>query len=207
PKDRLEVEVDGFYVDLVRGDQLVEFQTAGFSAIRRKLETLAADHRVRLVHPIAAAKWIVRLNTRGTRIVSRRRSPKHGSVDNIFEELVSLPGLLVEPNFSLEVLITHEEDVRKNRRKRSWRGKDWSACERRLLDVIDRWVFETPDDLADLLPPDLPDAFTTADIATGLAKPRWLAQKMAYCLRECGAIAIDGKRGNAAVYRRVTPTA
>ncbi|MHC4563962.1 MAG: hypothetical protein ACYS8X_14490, partial [Planctomycetota bacterium] len=37
PKDRLEVEVDGFYVDLVRGDQLVEFQTAGFSAIRRKL--------------------------------------------------------------------------------------------------------------------------------------------------------------------------
>ena len=53
-----------------------------------------------------------------------------------------------------------------------------------------------------LLPPDLPDTFTTADIAAGLAIPRWLAQKMAYCLREMGALEVVGKQSRSRLYKR-----
>lgn len=206
PGDRFEVEVDGFCIDLVRGDLLVEFQTGNFSVLKRKLSALTTDHHVRLVYPIAAAKWIVKLGRRRSRVVSRRKSPKHGCVDDIFEELVSLPALLAAENFSLEVLMIHEEEVRRQDRRKRRRG-GWRTAERRLLEVVDRWVFQTPADLADLLPPDLPEPFTTADIAAALAKPRWLAQKMAYCLREAGAIATDGKRGRASLYRRITEAA
>ena len=37
PGDQLECKVDGYVIDLVRGDLLVEVQTANFSAIKRKL--------------------------------------------------------------------------------------------------------------------------------------------------------------------------
>ena len=202
PGDRFEVPVDSFCIDLVRDGLLVEFQTANFSAMRRKLTALLPDHHVRLVHPIAAQKWIVR-TSRGGRVLSRRKSPKHGCIDHVFEELVYLPDMLADPNFSLEVLMVHEEEVRRQDH-RKWRRGGWATVERRLLEIVDRWVFETPADLADLLPGDLPEPFTTADLAKGLGKPQWLTQKMAYCLRHAGAIAVTAKRGNAFLYVRST---
>ena len=66
PEDLIEVPVDGFTVDIVRGDLLIEIQTRNLSTIRHKLTTLAAQHRLRLVYPIAREKWIVRLLPSGS---------------------------------------------------------------------------------------------------------------------------------------------
>lgn len=52
-----------------------------------------------------------------------------------------------------------------------------------------------------LLPSDLPDEFTTADLAEKLSQRRRVAQKMVYCLREVGLIHQVSKRGNTLVYR------
>ncbi len=205
PGDRFELPVDSFVIDLVRGELLVEFQTTSLAAIRRKLETLLPDHAIRLVHPLPAATWLIKLDRYGKEL-SRRKSPKAGCIDDVFDVLVSLPGLLANDNFSLEVLMIHEEQVRRQSPTKRRRG-GWMTAERRLLEVVDRWVFQTPADLADLLPPDLPAEFTTADIATRLHRPRSLAQKMAYCLRECGALIAIGKQGRNILYSRVTPTA
>ena len=201
PSDRLEVPVDGFVVDIVRAGLLIEVQTANFSAIGRKLAGLAASHRVRLVYPIPLEKWIVRVDSEGARL-SRRRSPKRGSVEDVFGELVRIPRLLADPNFSLDVLLTREEEVRRYEEGRAWRRKGWVICERRLVEVAGHRLFRTPADLAALLPDELPDPFTTADVAAAGGRPRWLAQKMAYCLRKMGAVRECGKRGNALLYRR-----
>ncbi len=53
-----------------------------------------------------------------------------------------------------------------------------------------------------LLPENLPEQFTTADMARAAEIPRWLAQKMAYCLRRMEAITLSGKRRNALLYSR-----
>jgi hypothetical protein len=37
PGDQLEIRVDGYIIDLVRGDLLVEVQTGSFSPLKRKL--------------------------------------------------------------------------------------------------------------------------------------------------------------------------
>jgi hypothetical protein len=47
--DRIEQVVDGFVVDLVRGNLLVEIQTGSFAPLRRKLDLLTQRYRVRLV--------------------------------------------------------------------------------------------------------------------------------------------------------------
>lgn len=202
PDDQFEVSVDGFIVDIVRGDLLVEIQTGSFSAMKRKLAALTASHPVRLVYPIAREKWIVRLAEDGPSQLSRRKSPKHGAFEHVFGELVSFPKLLSNPNFSLEVLLIQEEEVRRYDGKRSWRRHGWITHERRLLEVIDRRLFENPADMATLVPSDLLEPFTTSDLAAAIAKSRRLAQQMAYCLREMGVIEAVGKRGNAILYSR-----
>lgn len=202
PGDRLEVPLDGYVIDLVRKEQLVEFQTANFSAIRRKLKKLLERHPVRLVYPIEREKWLIKLPaSKGEKLV-RRKSPKRGRVEDVFAELVHLPKLMGHPNFSLEVLLIQGEEVRRFDPKRAWRRKGWVTKERRLLAVVARARFEAPLDLQALVPEALDEPFTTAELAHALVAPRRLAQKMAYCLREMEALEVCGKRGNAWLYAR-----
>ena len=204
PGDRLEVGLEGYVIDIIREEVLIEIQTASFHSIKRKLIDLTARHPVRLVYPVAREKWIVKLAGDGPGQGSRRKSPKRGTVEDLFRELVSFPGLLAHPNFSLEVLLIQEDELRRYDGKRAWRRRGWVTDERRLLQVLERRVFETPADMGQLLPDSLADPFTTSDLAAAVGKPLRLAQRMAYCLREMGVISPEGKRRNAILYSRVT---
>lgn len=202
PGDRCEVSVDGYVIDIVREDLLIEIQTRSFPSMKRKLLQLTEDHRVRLVHPIPQRKWIVRLDGDLETQLGRRASPKRGCVEDIFLELVSFPQLLMHRNFSLEVLLTHEEEWRVRDGRRAWRRKGWVTHERRLIDVVDRKVFSSPEDMCTLVPDSVPRPFTTADLSEATGMPRWLSQKAAYCLRAMGSIRPVGKSGNAICYDR-----
>lgn len=192
PGDRLEVPLAGRHIDLVRGELLIEIQTQGVSSIRHKLAELARTHEVRLVVPVAAHTWIVRRGAAGE-VLGRRRSPKRRGLAHAFAELVSVPRLFAEPGFSCEVLLTDQEEVRRHEPGRARRRKGWVIVERRLLEIGARWLIETPADLLAILPEELPRPFTTQDLAEGLGVRRWLAQKVAYTLREAGALETQGR--------------
>lgn len=193
PGDRFEVPVDGFVIDLVRDDLLIEIQTRNFFSIKSKLTKLTRSHPVRLIYPIVQEKWIVRGAV-------RRKSPKRGRLEDLFWELVSIPQLLSNPNFSLEVLMIRQEEVRRYDGKRSWRRKGWVVEGRQLLDVLDQRLFGHSADWLKFLPDGL-DAFTAKDLAAGINTRTDLAQKMAYCLREAKMIELIGRRGRANLYR------
>lgn len=202
PGDRLEVPVDGFVIDIVRGELLIEIQTGNFTSIKAKLHELLPRHPLRLVYPIAAEKWIIKRATAGTP-TSRRKSPKRGATADLFAELVRFPALAADPNFSLHVLLIREEEARRrSQSRRAWRRRGWVTEERRLIEVLEERVFAGPADLAALLPPTLPDLFTTKDLASALGRPRRLAQQMAYCLREMGVVTAEGKDGRSVLYTR-----
>lgn len=201
PDDRLEVPVEGFVVDIVRGDLLIEVQTGSFASIRRKLHDLVPRYRVRLIYPIAAEKWLLKLPQEEGDEAVRRKSPKRGRVADVFSELVSFPELLAEPHFALEVALIREEEVRRYDGRRRWRRRGWVTEERRLLEVVTRRRFACPADLGALLPDDLPPRFTTADMARAMDIPRRLAQQAAYCLRRLGVILQEGKQGRSRCYR------
>lgn len=200
PGDRFEVPVDGFVIDIVRDDLLIEIQTGNFSAIKSKLNNLARCYRVRLIYPIVQEKWIVR-SANGAAGSIRRKSPKRGRLEDLFWELVSIPQLLLNPNFSLEVLMIRQEEVRRYDGKRKWRRKKWVLEGRRLLEVMDQRSFGHSADWLGFLPDGL-ESFTTSDLAAQMNTRRDLAQKMAYCLREARMIELIGKRGRANLYRK-----
>jgi hypothetical protein len=180
---------------------LIEIQTRGFSSMKRKLARLLDGHAVRVVHPIAVEKWILKLDESGE-VISRRKSPKRGAAVDLFGELVSFPGLIAHADLTIELLLTREEEVRRFDATKVWRREGWVVEERRLLEVVDRLVVGSPEDLASFLPSELPSEFTTADLAAALRRPRRLAQQMTYCLRRLGVIEEVGKNGNAIVYSR-----
>ena len=203
----MEVPVDGYVIDLVRSDRtngelLVEFQTGGFSALRRKLPALLERHAVHLVTPVAVARHILKVDPSGE-LLSQRRSPKRGRVEDIFAELVSIPALLSHPRFTLEVVLVELEEIRVHGTARAFRRRGWVVTGRALRKVLERVAVSTEAHALALLPSGLPDTFTTAEIAASGALPRRLAQQMAYCLLALGCIERVSKRGNAHCYQRV----
>ncbi len=201
PGDRFEVAIDGYVIDIVRGGLLMEIQTGNFASIKPKLTALAESRPVRLIYPIAQEKWIVKLGQDGSQ-VSRRKSPKRGRMVDVFYELVHIPHLLPNPNFSLELALIQEEEARRFDGKRGWRRRGWVTEERRLLELVERRLFAAPADWVSLLPVGL-DSFTTADLAEALNIRRALAQKMAYALRKAGWIREMGKQGRAVLYKAI----
>ena len=202
PGDLREVPVGGYVVDIVRGDQLIEIQTRNFARIARKLAALAGEYQVRLVHPIAREKWIVKLSEDGQAVTSRRRSPKRGAYEDVFNELVHIPDLVANPAFSVDVVLTREDEYRQHDDTLGWRRRGWVVVERRLIEVVGCRSMNTPADVAALLPDGLADPFSTGDLAKATGRPRRLAQRMAYCLRKLGAITPAGKQGNSILYVR-----
>ena len=201
PGDRFEVPVGRFVIDIVRDNLLIEIQTRNFASINAKLRELTRSYEVRLVYPVVQEKWIVRSATGNGGVTVRRKSPKRGRLEDLFWELVSIPQLLSHPNFSLEVLMIREEEVRRydGRRKR-WRRRGWVIEGRRLMEVVERRLFGNSADWLAFVPDGL-QSFTTKDLATIVDTNRELAQKMAYCLREAKMIELIGKDGRANLYR------
>jgi hypothetical protein len=201
PGDLLEQKVGGYVIDLVRDGLLVEFQTGGFAPLRKKLDTLAEEHRVRLVAPVAVNRRIVRLSDDGE-ILGSRRSPRHGCLHDVFDRLVSIPGLVAHPNFELEVLLTNQDELRMFKPGRAYRRRGWVVQGRSLVSVEESVLISGSADIARLLPA-LEATFDTAELAAASSIDRRLAQRMAYCLRALDVIAPVGKRGGAVLYARV----
>jgi hypothetical protein len=198
--DEVEAPLEGFVVDLVRDGLLIEIQTRGFASMRRKLDRLLDSHQIRLVYPVGAEKWIVKLDDGGQE-ESRRRSPKRGISADVCAELVSFPSLLSHPNFALEVALIEEEEIRRPDVKKGWRRGGYVIEERRLVDVRETVELDSPERLLDLIPDGLPDPFTSADLADGLGRSRHLAQEVAYCLRVSGAVESVGRDRRGILYR------
>ena len=194
PGDQFEVRIGRFVADIVRGSQLIEIQTGSTSPLKRKLTTLLKHHAVHLVIPIAQQKTIVTIDTERD-VVSKRKSPKHGELLDVFHQLVSLRELLGDTNFSVQALLIHVEEIRRPRTTRKKRWKDWEVHERRLVEVFDHVTLHHPGDFLAAIPSSLEEPFTTADLARATGRPRRVAQQIAYCLREMGAlVVVDRKR-------------
>ena len=202
PGSQTEQAIDGYVADIVIDGRIIEIHTGIFWPLKRKLPRLLERNRVTLVHPIARDRYIVKPTADGQGIMSRRMSPKHGSVFAIFAALASIPTVLAHSNFTLEVVITVEEEVRVPHERRNRRRGGWTAVDRRLVEIVETHRIEAMADLFSMLDAELPAEFTTTDLARAMRLSRRLGQQAAFCFRAAGLSEICGKVGNALVYRR-----
>ena len=199
--DKTEQEIDGYYIDIIKKTGLVEIQTKNFSMIKPKLKKLLAKYKVKLVHNIPEVKWLVRIDENGE-IISKRKSPKKGRLVDLFNELVSLPEIITDKNFSLEILMIEEEELRCDDGKGSWRRRGVSIKDRKLIEVIDRKIFHDKSDFLGFLPCNLGELFTNENLAKNTGLSIYMARKITYCLRKMGAIMKSGKKGKKLLFMR-----
>ena len=100
--------------------------------MNRKLSELIQSYPVRLVYPIAQNKTIVKVADDRQTIISKRRSPKKGGMKDVLRELVYIPRLLAEKNFSLDVLLIEENELRIYDPKKVRRRGGWRVLERQM---------------------------------------------------------------------------
>ena len=195
PGDKLETPVDGYIIDIVRKDLLIEIQTQNFAALRKKIMYLTKNHKVLLVYPIISDKWILYNKTCCSK-VSKRLSPKHCNYNNIFDELIYIPNLLSNENLSIQTILIQVEEIRQKIRNRSWTRKGWTLREKKLVKVKGWRTYHTPYDFLAQLPWDIDLPFSNYDLAKRLNQSISLTRKMTYCLRKMGILQVVGKRGN-----------
>ena len=199
PGDRLEVPVGRFVIDLVRADgELVEVQTGGFGALGSKLDALLDEHRIRIVYPVAAERRIVRVDEHGE-VLGVRRSPKRATAVAVFDKLVAFPSLLTHPNLTIEVLLLREDHIRRPAPVTT-RGRTRDPGERRMVELLDRVVLRTPQDILALLPTLPEEPFSTRELADVLHCSTLLAQRTLFCLRTIGIVEPAGKQGHAPLH-------
>ena len=195
----------GYRIDVVRGDELVEIQHGSLGAIRNKVAKLLEKHPVRVVKPLIARKTLIKLEGVDGGEITRRLSPKQATVLDLFHELVYFTAVFPHPRLTLEVpLVTVEERrIPGHGKRRRWRRNDHIVYDLSMVDVVATHTFQTNGDLLALLPADLPQPFHTGDLAMAMKIQRWVAQRIAYCLRKTGGANLVGKVGNALTYEFV----
>jgi hypothetical protein len=200
----VEQRVGRYRIDVVRAGQLIEIQLASLSAIRDKIAALVKEHQLLLVKPIIARKHLVKCKRAGGQVVTRRLSPKQGVLLDVFEELVHFTRVFPHRQLTLEVILVEIEEWRfPGHGRRRWRrDNDHQVEDQRLVAVHGTHQFRKAADLCRLLPASLPQPFHTGHLAQGLGVERWIAQRMAYCLREMGAIKPVGKLRGAWLYKQ-----
>jgi len=202
PGDQFEVKLGNYIVDILRENLIIEVQTKNFSALKEKLQVLTEKHKVRLVYPLPEKKWITHV-TKNHIVLNTRKSPRKGKLTDLFRELVMIPNIIGEENFSLEVLLIDEEEVRCDDGKGSWRRRGVSIKERKLLKVNDRILFQTKADYLKILPEDLNEVFTNKELAKLAKISIRTARQITYCLRKSNVIRFAGKKGREHLFQNV----
>jgi hypothetical protein len=200
--DKFEFKLGNYIVDILRGNLVIEVQTKNFSALKEKLQVLTENHQVRLVYPLTEKKWITHI-TKDHIVLNTRKSPRKGRLTDLFCELVMIPHMIGEENFSLEVLFIDEEEIRCDDGKGSWRRKGVSVKERKLLKVNDRILFQTKADFLKILPEGLNEVFNNRELAKLAKVSVRTAQQITYCLRKGGIIRLAGKNKRELLHQKV----
>lgn len=195
PDDKIEFPVDNYIIDIVRDDLLIEVQTKNFSSLKVKLESLLPEYKVRIVHPIANEKWLTLIDT-NNEIIRKRKSPKKGNYLDVFQELIRIPHLVNDSNFSLEVLLITEEEIRRDDGQGSWRRKGISIYDRKLITINESMHFNNKLDFLKLLTIDLTTPFSNKMLSQQMNMPLNKAQKITYCLRKMDALKVKFKKKN-----------
>lgn len=203
---QFEVSLDGYRIDVISDGRLVEIQHGSLTAIRDKVKDLLRKHQVVVVKPIVAKKTLVKRASKDGPVTTRRLSPKRGTFFDLFDDLIHFTRVFPHKRLTLEVPLVEIEEWRYpgHGRRRRWSRNDYEIEDQKLVAVYETYRLKTAADLVRLVERPMPQPFHTGHLAESLQVRRWVAQRIAYCFRQTGAVREVGKQGNTRLYEFAT---
>jgi len=200
---KTEVEAGNFVADGLRKDgEYIEVQTGSFGPLKKKVAQLAAEGRVRIIHPVAAVKRIEVFAKDGA-FLYRRKSPKKGSPWDLFDALLYAPELPLLGGVTIEVVMADITEKRVKDGKGAWRRKGVSIKDRELASWQESILLEKPADYLRFIPFKKREKFTSSLLARRAEVDKDTAGKALYVLTKMKVVKRTEKKGNSWVYLRV----
>ena len=195
-----EIPIETFVADIYTGHEIIEIQTRAFNKMRRKLDAFLPLYPVTIVYPIPHIKWLSWIDETTGETSAKRKSPKKGNAYQVFPELYKIRPYLTNPNLKLKLVLLDMEEYRllngwsRNKKRGSER------YDRIPVKLVEEVCIDRREDYMQFLPYELPEQFTSGDLA-GLAKiPRKLSGTILLLLTELGIVERIGKKGNSYLY-------
>jgi len=195
-----EAVIDGYICDAqTSAGEIIEIQTGSFSPLKQKVKFLTESGRVRIIHPIVVQKYI-ELYDKDGKFISRRKSPRSGSVWDLFKALVYAPELPLLPRLTVELALVDIVEKRIDDGSGSWRRKGIRIAGRSLGVCRQSFVLQKPKDYYQFIPFKKKEPFTVRDLALAAEISASIARKTVYVLLKMGLLEKAGKQGNAIIY-------
>lgn len=196
-----EVQIGTFVADIVGENGIIEIQTRSFNRLRPKLTAFLQCAPVTVVYPVALRRALWWIDKETGEVAEQKKSVKSGVPFDAFRELYQIKSLLQDPNLTVCLVLLEITDCRyldgygEKRKIRSTRG------ERIPEKLCDELVLRTPRDYRALLPENLPETFTTRDLARLVRRPINTAQCAVNVLYTLGVLERTGKVGQLYTYK------
>lgn len=189
------------YADIYDGNTIYEIQTRGFDKLREKLKELLNFYNVVLVHPIAYKKNIYKIEETGE-IVGPIKSPKKGSIFEIFKELYKIKFLLNEPNLSIKIILCDMDEYRYVVVKKHYRSSGYIRERQIPTNIVSEINLNSIEDFKQLLLTfGLIDNFTSTDFARKTKITRQRAATALNVLTYMSVVERIGKEKNSYIYQ------
>ena len=192
----------GYIADIFcfNDEKIIEIQTAHFSNMKNKLEKLTKAHHVELIYPISINTYIRTLNEDASER-SLNKSPLHGSVFQICEELTSISNLFNNKNLSLRLVFIESITTKIDDKKGRSRYKKPRIIDKELIKIIKEECYPTMAQLVQSMLDMLPETFTTEDI-----KQRGYKKRLGYVIwfyKSLKLIEECGKKERRKIYKKI----
>lgn len=200
-EDMHEIPIGSYVADIYNGEEIIEIQNGSFYKIRAKLEAFLAEYPVTVVYPIPHTKWLIWIDEETGEYSPKRKSPVTGNVYRAFSELYRIKSYLKENNLRFRFPLIDTEEYRllngwsKDRKKGSCR------YDRLPVAMFDEVVIERREDYLQLLPYELPEKFTSGDLAAAAKIPVKTAGLVLNILTYLNITRPIGKKGRSNLYQ------
>lgn len=201
-EDHQEIPIGNYIADIYRKGEILEIQTRQFNRMRDKLQAFLPEYPVTIVYPIPKEKWLSWINEETGEVSEKRKSPKKGTVYDIFPELYRIKMYLKDPNLRIKLVFLKIEEYKllngwsKDKKKGSTR---FDRIPVELLEEVDITCLQ---DYMQFVPASL-EEFTIKEFAKEAHISVSLAEDVVPILYHVGVINRIGKRGRAYLYQVV----
>lgn len=192
----------GYVVDIFcfNDESIIEIQTSNFSNMKRKLTTLTKACHIELIYPISINTYIRTLNE-DTSQRSFNKSPLHGSIFQICEELSCISNLINNKNLSIRLVFIESITTKIDDKKGRSRYKNPRIIDKELIRILKEEHYPTMSHLVQAMLDMLPETFSTEDI-----KQKGYKRRMNYVIwfyKSLKLIEECGKVGQRKIYKKV----
>ncbi len=202
-EDKQEIPVEGMVADIYRDGEIIEIQTAHFNKLREKLARFLPYYDVTIVYPVARNTWLTWIDENTGEHFPKRKSPVHGNEYFIFPELYKIKTYLRNENLHFKIALIDVDEYKILNKKKSKKSRRGSKYDRIPVAFTEEIEIMRKEDYMRFLPFELPEEFTTTDLAKAAGIHVSLARVALNILFYVGTVDKVGKKGNNIIYKVV----